>query len=121
MVKELKDKNIRIIARPPDQSPWYITLFLSWGPIIFIILIWVFFMRQMQMGGNKAMSFGKAKAKLVSEKSVKVTFADVAGIEEAKNEVQEIIEFLRDPQKFSRLGGKIPRGVLLVGSPGSGD
>jgi cell division protease FtsH len=120
MVKELKDKNIRIIARPPDQSPWYITLFLSWGPIIFIILIWVFFMRQMQMGGNKAMSFGKAKAKLVSEKSVKVTFADVAGIEEAKNEVQEIIEFLRDPQKFSRLGGKIPRGVLLVGSPGSG-
>ncbi len=120
MVKELKDKNIRIIAKPPDQSPWYITLFLSWGPIIFIILIWVFFMRQMQMGGNKAMSFGKAKAKLVSEKSVKVTFADVAGIEEAKNEVQEIIEFLRDPQKFSRLGGKIPRGVLLVGSPGSG-
>ncbi len=120
MVKELKDKNIRIIARPPDQSPWYITLFLSWGPIIFIILIWVFFMRQMQMGGNKAMSFGKAKAKLVSEKSVKVTFADVAGIEEAKNEVQEIIEFLRDPQKFSRLGGKIPRGCLLVGSPGSG-
>jgi cell division protease FtsH len=120
MVKELKDKNIRIIAKPPDQSPWYITLFLSWGPIIFIILIWVFFMRQMQMGGNKAMSFGKAKAKLVSDKSVKVTFADVAGIEEAKNEVQEIIEFLRDPQKFSRLGGKIPRGVLLVGSPGSG-
>jgi len=120
MVKELKDKNIRIIARPPDQSPWYVTLFLSWGPIIFIILIWVFFMRQMQMGGNKAMSFGKAKAKLVSDKSVKVTFADVAGIEEAKNEVQEIIEFLRDPQKFSRLGGKIPRGVLLVGSPGSG-
>jgi len=120
MVKELRDKNIRIIARPPDQSPWYITIFLSWGPIIFIILIWVFFMRQMQMGGNKAMSFGKAKAKLVSDKSVKVTFADVAGIEEAKNEVQEIIEFLRDPQKFSRLGGKIPRGVLLVGSPGSG-
>jgi cell division protease FtsH len=77
-------------------------------------------MRQMQMGGNKAMSFGKAKAKLVSEKSVKITFADVAGIEEAKNEVQEIIEFLRDPQKFSRLGGRIPKGVLLVGSPGSG-
>jgi cell division protease FtsH len=120
LVKELRDKNVRIIAKPPDQSPWYITLFLSWGPIIFIILIWVFFMRQMQMGGNKAMSFGKAKAKLVSDKAVKVTFADVAGIEEAKNEVQEIIEFLRDPQKFSRLGGKIPKGVLLVGSPGSG-
>ena len=120
MVKELRDKNVRIIAKPPDQSPWYVTFFLSWGPIIFIILIWVFFMRQMQMGGNKAMSFGKAKAKLVSDKAVKVTFADVAGIEEAKNEVQEIIEFLRDPQKFSRLGGKIPKGVLLVGSPGSG-
>jgi cell division protease FtsH len=96
------------------------TILISWGPIIFIVLIWVFFMRQMQMGGNKAMSFGKAKAKLVSEKSVKITFADVAGIEEAKNEVQEIIEFLRDPQKFSRLGGRIPKGVLLVGSPGSG-
>src|ERR1700690_2168947 len=120
LIKELRDKNVRIIAKPPDQPPLYMTILISWGPIIFIVLIWVFFMRQMQMGGNKAMSFGKAKAKLVSEKSVKVTFADVAGIEEAKNEVQEIIEFLRDPQKFSRLGGRIPKGVLLVGSPGSG-
>ena len=120
LVKELRDKNVRIIAKPPDQPPLYMTILISWGPIIFIVLIWVFFMRQMQMGGNKAMSFGKAKAKLVSEKSVKITFADVAGIEEAKNEVQEIIEFLRDPQKFSRLGGRIPKGVLLVGSPGSG-
>ena len=120
LVKELRDKNGRIIAKPPDQPPLYMTILISWGPIIFIVLIWVFFMRQMQMGGNKAMSFGKAKAKLVSEKSVKITFADVAGIEEAKNEVQEIIEFLRDPQKFSRLGGRIPKGVLLVGSPGSG-
>ncbi len=120
LVKELRDKNVRIIATPPDQPPLYMTNLISWGPIIFIVLIWVFFMRQMQMGGNKAMSFGKAKAKLVSEKSVKITFADVAGIEEAKNEVQEIIEFLRDPQKFSRLGGRIPKGVLLVGSPGSG-
>ena len=120
LVKELRDKNVRIIAKPPDQPPLYMTILISWGPIIFIVLIWVFFMRQMQMGGNKAMSFGKAKAKLVSEKSVKITFADVAGIEEAKNEVQEIIEFLRDPQKFSRLGGRIPKGGLLVGSPGSG-
>ena len=120
LIKELRDKNVRIIAKPPDQPPLYMTILISWGPIIFIVLIWVFFMRQMQMGGNKAMSFGKAKAKLVSEKSVKITFADVAGIEEAKNEVQEIIEFLRDPQKFSRLGGRIPKGVLLVGSPGSG-
>jgi len=120
LVTELRDKGVRIIAKPPDQPPLYMTILISWGPIIFIVLIWIFFMRQMQMGGNKAMSFGKAKAKLVSDKSVKVTFADVAGIEEAKNEVQEIIEFLRDPQKFSRLGGKIPKGVLLVGSPGSG-
>src|SRR6202142_4557731 len=120
LVKELRDKNVSISAKPPDQPPLYMKILISWGPIIFIVLIWVFFMRQMQMGGNKAMSFGKAKAKLVSEKSVKVTFADVAGIEEAKNEVQEIIEFLRDPQKFSRLGGRIPKGVLLVGSPGSG-
>ncbi len=120
LVRELRDKNVKITAKPPDQSPWYVTFFFSWGPIIFLVLIWIFFMRQMQMGGNKAMSFGKAKAKLVSEKSVKVTFADVAGIAEAKAEVEEIIEFLKDPQKFSRLGGKIPKGVLLVGSPGTG-
>jgi cell division protease FtsH len=120
LVKELRDKNIKITAKPPDQSPWYVNFFFSWGPIIFLVLVWVFFMRQMQMGGNKAMSFGKARAKLVSEKSVKITFADVAGIEEAKTEVEEIIEFLKDPQKFSKLGGKIPKGVLLVGSPGTG-
>lgn len=120
LVKELKDKGVKITARPPDQNPWYINFFFSWGPIIFLVLVWVVFMRQMQMGGNKAMSFGKAKAKLVSDKAVKVTFADVAGIEEAKAEVEEIIEFLKDPQKFSKLGGKIPKGVLLVGSPGTG-
>lgn len=120
LVKELRAKNVKITAKPPEQNPWYVTFFFSWGPIIFLVVIWVFFMRQMQSGGNKAMSFGKAKAKLVSEKSVKITFADVAGIEEAKEEVEEIIEFLKDPQKFSRLGGKIPRGVLLVGPPGTG-
>jgi cell division protease FtsH len=120
LVKELRDKDIRITAKPPKESPWYISFLLSWGPVIIIVLIWVFFMRQMQAGGNKAMSFGKSKAKVVSDKAVKVTFADVAGIEEAKNEVEEIIEFLRDPQKFSKLGGRIPKGVLLVGSPGSG-
>lgn len=120
LVKELREKNVKIAAKPPDQNPWYVTFFFSWGPIIFLVLIWIFFMRQMQVGGNKAMSFGKAKAKLVSQKSVKVTFADVAGIEEAKYEVEEIIEFLKDPQKFSKLGGKIPKGVLLVGSPGTG-
>lgn len=120
LVKELKEKNVKIAAKPPDQNPWYVTFFFSWGPIIFLVLIWILFMRQMQMGGNKAMSFGKARAKLVSQKSVKVTFADVAGIEEAKYEVEEIVEFLKDPQKFSKLGGKIPKGVLLVGSPGTG-
>ena len=120
LVKELRAKGIKIAAKPPDQSPWYLTFFFSWGPIILLALVWIFFMRQMQTGGNKALSFGKSKARLVSEKSVKVTFADVAGVEEAKAEVQEIIDFLRDPQKFSKLGGKIPKGVLLVGSPGSG-
>ncbi len=120
LVKELRGKNVKISAKPPDQNPWYVTFFFSWGPIIFLVLIWIFFMKQMQMGGNKAMSFGKAKAKLVSQKSVKITFSDVAGIEEAKYEVEEIIEFLKDPQKFSKLGGKIPKGVLLVGSPGTG-
>ncbi|MDI6800755.1 MAG: ATP-dependent zinc metalloprotease FtsH [Thermodesulfovibrionales bacterium] len=120
LVKELRNKDVKITAKPPDQNPWYINFFFSWGPIIFLVLIWIVFMRQMQMGGNKAMSFGKAKAKLVSDKAVKITFADVAGIEEAKAEVEEIIEFLKDPQKFSKLGGKIPKGVLLVGSPGTG-
>ena len=120
LVKVLREKGVEITARPPDQSPWYYTFFFSWGPIIFLALIWIFFMRQMQSGGNRAMSFGKSKAKLVSEKQVKVTFADVAGIDEAKEEVSEIIDFLRDPQKFTRLGGKIPKGALLIGSPGTG-
>jgi cell division protease FtsH len=120
LVKELRQKDVKITAKPPDQSPWYVNFFFSWGPIIFLVLVWIVFMKQMQMGGNKAMSFGKAKAKLVSDKAVKVTFADVAGVEEAKAEVEEIIEFLKDPQKFSKLGGKIPKGVLLVGSPGTG-
>ncbi|GAB4418845.1 MAG: ATP-dependent zinc metalloprotease FtsH [Thermodesulfovibrionales bacterium] len=120
LVKDLRAKGVKIAAKPPDQNPWYVNFFFSWGPIIFLVLVWVFFMRQMQMGGNKALSFGKSKARLVSDKSVKITFADVAGIEEAKTEVQEIIDFLKDPQKFSKLGGKIPKGVLLVGSPGTG-
>ena len=120
LVKNLRDEKVKITVKPEDQNPWYWNLFFSWGPIIFLVVIWIFFMRQMQTGGNKALSFGKAKAKLVSEKSVKVTFADVAGIDEAKAEVQEIIDFLKDPQKFQKLGGKIPKGVLLVGAPGTG-
>ena len=120
LVSSLRAQNVKITVKPEEQNPWYWNLFFSWGPIIFLVVIWVFFMRQMQTGGNKALSFGKAKAKLIPEKSVKITFADVAGIDEAKAEVQEIIDFLKDPQKFQKLGGKIPKGVLLVGSPGTG-
>ncbi|MEW6571440.1 MAG: ATP-dependent zinc metalloprotease FtsH [Nitrospirota bacterium] len=120
LVNTLRAENVKITVKPEEQNPWYWNLFFSWGPIIFLVAIWIFFMRQMQTGGNKALSFGKAKAKLVSEKTVKVTFADVAGIEEAKAEVQEIIDFLKDPSKFQKLGGKIPKGVLLVGAPGTG-
>ena len=120
LVSALRDQSVKITVKPEEQNPWYWNLFFSWGPIIFLVVIWVFFMRQMQTGGNKAMSFGKAKAKLIPEKSVKITFADVAGIDEAKAEVQEIIDFLKDPQKFQKLGGKIPKGVLLVGAPGTG-
>jgi cell division protease FtsH len=120
LVSTLREKNVSITARPPDQNPWYVNFFFTWGPIIFIAIIWIFFMRQMQSGGNKALSFGKSKARLISEKSVKITFSDVAGVEEAKVEVQEIIDFLKDPQKFQKLGGKIPKGVLLVGGPGTG-
>ncbi len=120
LINALRTKNIKITVKPPDQNPWYVNFFFTWGPIIFIAVVWIFFMRQMQSGGNKAMSFGKSKARLISEKSVKITFSDVAGIEEAKMEVQEIIDFLKDPQKFQKLGGKIPKGVLLVGAPGTG-
>jgi len=120
LVNTLRSKNVKITVKPPDQNPWYVNFFFTWGPIIFIALVWIFFMRQMQSGGNKALSFGKSKARLVSEKAVKITFSDVAGIEEAKVEVQEIIDFLKDPHKFQKLGGKIPKGVLLVGAPGTG-
>ncbi len=120
LVKVLRSQNVKITVKPTEQNPWYWNLFFSWGPIILLAVIWIFLMRQMQTGGNKALSFGKAKARLASEKSVKVTFSDVAGIEEAKAEVQEIIDFLKAPQKFQKLGGKIPKGVLLVGAPGTG-
>jgi cell division protease FtsH len=119
-VKTLRDKNVRISVRPVDQNPWYMSLLISWFPMVLFIGVWIFFMRQMQGGGAKALSFGKARARLISEKHNKVTFADVAGVEEAKEELREIIEFLKDPQKFQKLGGKIPKGVLLVGPPGTG-
>ena len=118
-VKVLRDRGVRIIVKPPDNNPWYAVL-LQWIPMLLFIGVWIFFMRQMQGGGAKALSFGKARARLVSEKQNKVTFQDVAGVDEAKEELKEIIDFLKDPQKFQKLGGKIPKGVLLVGPPGTG-
>ncbi len=120
LVKTLRAKNVKITAKPVDENPWYMTLLVSWLPMLLLIGVWIFFMRQMQAGGGKAMAFGKSRAKLLTESTHKVTFADVAGIEEAKEELQEIIAFLKDPKKFTRLGGRIPKGVLLVGPPGTG-
>ncbi|MBI3030265.1 MAG: ATP-dependent metallopeptidase FtsH/Yme1/Tma family protein [Candidatus Rokubacteria bacterium] len=119
LVKMLRDRGVRIIVKPPDNNPWYAIL-LQWIPMLLFIGVWIFFMRQMQGGGAKALSFGKARARLISEKQNKITFQDVAGVDEAKEELREIIEFLKDPQKFQKLGGKIPKGVLLVGPPGTG-
>jgi cell division protease FtsH len=119
LVNRLLDKKIIVQAKEPTASPWA-ALLLSWAPILLLIGFWIFFMRQVQSGGNKALSFGKSKAKLSSSAQKKVTFRDVAGAEEAKSELQEIIEFLKEPQKFQKLGGRIPKGVLLMGPPGTG-
>ena len=116
----LREKGIKILAKPEDDSPWYMTVLVSWFPMILLVGVWIFFMRQMQMGGGKAMTFGKSRARLLSENAERITFEDVAGVEEAKEELAEVIEFLRDPKRFTRLGGRIPKGVLLVGSPGTG-
>ncbi len=120
LVKELRAKGVAIKAKPQEDRGFWVTMLASWGPILLLIAVWVFFMRQMQSGGGKAMSFGKSKAKLLSENQAQVSFKDVAGIDEAKDELEEIVSFLKDPKKFSRLGGRIPKGVLLVGSPGTG-
>jgi cell division protease FtsH len=119
LIKILRDNKVNIIVKDTSRSPFFAIL-MSWFPILLLILFWVFFMRQMQSGGNKAMAFGKSRAKLFSAQQKKVTFKDVAGVEEAEYELGEIIEFLREPRKFTRLGGRIPKGVLLVGAPGTG-
>src|ERR1700731_2432311 len=120
LVKELRDKGVKIAVRPADENPWWMELLVQWFPMLLLAAVWIFFMRQMQIGGGKAMSFGKSRAKLLTENTHKVTFADVAGIDEAKDELEEIIQFLKDPKRFTRLGGRIPKGVLLVGPPGTG-
>lgn len=120
LIPALMKHKVDIQVMQEDDNPWYLTAIISWLPMIFLIGIFVFFMRQMQAGGGKAMSFGKSRARLITESQNKVTFQDVAGVEEAKDELSEIIDFLRDPKKFTRLGGKIPKGVLLMGAPGTG-
>jgi len=120
VVTQFREKGVKITARPPEESPWYMTLLVSWFPMLLLIGVWIFFMRQMQSGGGKAMAFGKSRARLITDKSKKVTFADVAGIDEAKAELEEVIDFLKDPKKYTKLGGRIPKGLLLVGPPGTG-
>ncbi len=119
LIRTLREKGVVISAKPEETSPWYVSVLLSWFPMLLLIGVWVVFMKQMQ-GGGRAMSFGKSRARLLSEHQHKATFEDVAGIDEAKEELQEIIEFLKNPQKFTKLGGRIPKGVLLMGAPGTG-
>ncbi len=120
LVKTMQQHSVKISAKPDDESGIWQSIFVSWFPMLLLIGVWIFFMRQMQAGGGKALAFGKSRARMATGKENKVTFQDVAGIEEAKGELEEIIEFLRDAKKFTKLGGRIPKGVLLVGQPGTG-
>jgi cell division protease FtsH len=120
LIRRMEDKGVEIKVKPPAENPWYMNVLVSWFPMIILIGVWIFFMRQMQSGGGKAMSFGKSRARLIADGAQKVTFEDVAGIDEAKEELGEVVDFLKDPKKFTRLGGRIPKGVLLMGPPGTG-
>ncbi|RIL10907.1 MAG: cell division protein FtsH [Proteobacteria bacterium] len=120
MIKILRDNSVNINVKEPDDQPWYLLFLANALPMLILIAVWIFFMRQVQIGAGKGMSFGKSRARLLTESQQKVTFEDVAGIDEARSELQEIIDFLKDPKKFTRLGGRIPKGVLLIGSPGTG-
>ncbi|WP_457552839.1 ATP-dependent zinc metalloprotease FtsH [Desulfobacula sp.] len=122
LISFLKDKGVTIKAKPPTENSWFMSILVSWLPMIVLIGVWIFFMRQMQggAGGGKAMSFGKSRARLIDDKKEKVTFANVQGIDEAKEELTEVVDFLKNPSKYTRLGGRIPKGVLLVGNPGTG-
>ncbi len=120
MVGMLMQNKVQVMAEPEEESPWYMTLLISWFPMLLLVGVWVFFMRQMQNGSGRAMSFGRSRARMITQEQTKVTFEDVAGVDEAKEELSEVVQFLSDPKKFTRLGGRIPKGVLLVGSPGTG-
>jgi len=120
LVREMISKGVIVDIKPDEQSSWWMQIFVSWFPMLLLIAVWIFFMRQVQAGGGKAMSFGKSRARLLTESQQKITFEDVAGIDEAKHEVEEIIAFLKDPKKFTKLGGKIPKGAILIGAPGTG-
>ncbi|HAS87976.1 MAG TPA: cell division protein FtsH [Desulfovibrio sp.] len=123
LVQHLLKSKIEVVAEPEEEAPWYMTLFISWFPMLLLVGVWIFFMRQMQGGGGGrggAMSFGRSRARMINEETARVTFEDVAGVDEAKEELSEVVQFLSEPKKFTRLGGRIPKGVLLVGPPGTG-
>ncbi|MCB2017026.1 MAG: ATP-dependent metallopeptidase FtsH/Yme1/Tma family protein, partial [Hydrogenophaga sp.] len=121
LIGDLINNNVKFDVRPREEGSLLMTLLVSWGPMLLLIGVWIYFMRQMQGGGKGgAFSFGKSKARMLDENNNSVTFADVAGCDEAKEEVKEVVDFLKDPGKFQKLGGRIPRGVLMVGSPGTG-
>ncbi len=120
LVGSLMAKKIEVMAEPDEESPWYMTLLVSWFPMLLLVGVWIFFMRQMQGGGGRAMNFGRSRARMITQEQTRITFDDVAGVDEAKEELTEVVQFLSDPKRFTRLGGRIPKGVLLVGSPGTG-